>query len=65
MAGLDYEKLEEALLILVQKGNRDAFPFWCRLVMASDDDERAEVVADMHRHIDEQLKRFKELLSEG
>lgn len=66
MAGLkiNYEKLEEALLSLVQKGNRAAFPFWCRLVMASDDEERAEVVKDMHDYIVAQLERVKELLSD-
>lgn len=61
----DYSELEEKLLHLVRQGNREAFPFWSRLVMAETDEERAEVVADLRAHIMESIKRLnKELFGD-
>lgn len=54
----DYSELEEKLLHLVRQGNREAFPFWSRLVMAETEEERAEVVADLRAHIIELIKQF-------
>lgn len=64
MARVDYTKLEEALLHLVRQGNREAFPFWTRLVMASDDTEREEVVRDLRRYIEARITQFREFFGE-
>lgn len=62
MARLDYDELADKLLGLVQNGNRDAFPFWMRLITAEEEGEKAQVVHDLYQHINQRKKEFDELL---